>query len=157
MDFFFYGTLLDPDIRRLVLQCDVPRKNIVAATLAGFRRYAVPDAPYPAAVRHAGGEIEGIVVRGLDVLDAARLSNFEGEKYPAALCPVTLVQGRAEEAWVFIANDQVPLGEKEWSLETWQRADKDQFLEFAHSWLGERGDDKVAVQERLWRTRLETG
>ena len=156
MDFFFYGTLLDPDIQRLVLQREVPSESIVAATLADFRRYAVLDAPYPAAVRHAGGEIDGIVMRGLDVLDAARLSNFEGDFYAATLCPVNAKADGKKEAWVFIASDQVPLSGKEWSLETWQRAHKVQFLEIAHSWLGERGDDKVAVQERFWRARLET-
>lgn len=156
-DFFFYGTLLDPDIRRLVLRRDVPSEKIVAATLAGYRRYAVLDAPYPAAVRQPGAEIDGIVLRGLDALDAARLDSFEGDLYGAALCPVNPTEDGAKEAWVFIAGDRVPLTEMAWSLEAWRVAHKDRFLEMAHGRLAAHGDDEVAVRERLWRARLEPG
>ncbi len=162
LDFFFYGTLLDPEIRRLVLQRDVPSENVVPATLAGYRRYSVHDAPYPAAVRQPGAEIDGIVLSGLDVLDAALLSNFEGHDYVATLCSIQLAEnklgdGRPEQAWVFIATDRVPLTKTAWSLDAWRVAHKGRFMEIAHSWLGARGDDEVAVQERIWRARLETG
>ncbi len=113
LDFFFYGTLLDPDICRLVLRREVPPESIVPATLAGYRRYQVRNAPYPAAVRQPGAEIDGIVLRDLDALDAARLSNFEGDGYFATLCPVALTENksgedRLQEAWVFAATDRVP-------------------------------------------------
>lgn len=161
LDFFFYGTLRDKDIRRLVLRRVVRCEKIVPATLAGYRRYAVRGAPYPAAVRQPGAEIDGIVVRGLDALDAARLSNFEGDDYLAALCPVALRQDESvevgsQEAWVFIAGDRVPLAKTPWSLDAWRVAHKRRFLEIAHRRLSAQGDDKMAVQERLWRARLET-
>ncbi len=160
LDFFFYGTLLDPDIRRLVLRREAPPESIVPATLAGYRRYKVRSAPYPAAVRQPGAEIDGIVLRDLDALDAARLSNFEGDDYLATLCPVALSEDksgedRLREAWVFIATDRVPLTKASWTLDAWRQAHKSRFLEIAHGWLAERGDDKIAVQERIWRTRLE--
>ena len=162
LGFFFYGTLLDPAVRRLVLRRDVPSENVLPATLAGYRRYAVHDASYPAAVRQPGSEIEGIVLPGLDALDAARLSNFEGDDYVAALCPVVLREDRSgedrpQEAWVFIATDRVRLSRTAWSLDSWRIAHRGRFLEIAHSRLAARGDDEMAVQERLWRARLETG
>lgn len=161
LDFFFYGTLIDPDIRRLVLRRDVPLENIVSAILGGYRRYTVRDAPYPAAVREPGAEIDGIVLRGLDALDAARLSNFEGDDYIPTLSSIRLVEsepgvGWSEQAWVFIATDRVPLTKAAWSIDAWRATHKGHFLEIAHSWLDARGEDKVAAQERLWRDRLET-
>lgn len=167
LEFFFYGTLLDPEIRRLVLQRDVAPENVVPAILSDYRRYAVHDAPYPAAVRHPGAEIEGIVLSGLDAREAALLSHFEGHDYAATLCPVRLGSirsaqdksgdGRLEQAWVFIAGDRVPLTRAAWSLDAWRAAHKSRFLELARHWLGTRGDDEVAVHERIWRARLETG
>jgi Gamma-glutamyl cyclotransferase, AIG2-like len=162
LDFFFYGTLLDPDIRRLVLRRDVPSDRIFPATLAGYRRFKVFDAPYPAAIRHPGAEIDGSVVRGLDALDAGRLDNFEGDDYFAALCPVKLSGGESgddgpEEVWVFIATDRVPLTQAAWSLDAWQLTDKRDFIDVAHDWLEARGNDEIAVRERMWRARLASG
>lgn len=160
-DFFFYGTLLEPDIRKLVLQRDVPSQSVVPATLAGYRRILVLNATYPAAVRLPGAEIDGIVIRGLDALDAARLSEFEGDKYVAALCPVVLTKDNSGEdrpgkAWVFVASDRMSLTKSAWSLDTWRVAHKGRFLESLQNWLGASSHDKVGDQERIWRARLDT-
>ncbi|MCZ6863736.1 MAG: gamma-glutamylcyclotransferase [Alphaproteobacteria bacterium] len=162
LNFFFYGTLLEPEVQRLVLQRDVPSENVVPATLVGYRRYMVLNASYPAVVRQPGAEIDGIVMIGLDALDAARLSIFEGDGYVAANCSVKITEDesgkdRPTQAWVFIASDRMPLTKADWSLKTWRVAHMGQILEIANNRLGVRGDDNVAVQERIWRARLKTG
>jgi len=164
-NFFFYGTLLDADIRRLVFGRDVPVEEATPATLPGYRRYSVRGEPYPAAVPEPGSTIEGIVLRGLNVLDAARLSNFEGDDYVATFRPIELANdfsgdfsrdNEPPEVWVFIASERVSLTPNAWSVDAWRAHHKGRFLEIAHDWLGNRGADALAVQQELWRARLKT-
>lgn len=158
-DFFFYGTLIDPDIRELVLGRPIGDASVRAAVLAGYRRYPVRGEPYPAAVPDAAGSIEGVLVEGLGVTDAARLSRFEGSEYEAISCAVSLTETPSSvdrSAWVFIAKPSVPIGHGEWSIGTWAQDHKARFVALANTWLDGAGD-RVAVDtyETAWRDRIQ--
>jgi len=48
--FFFYGTLMDPSVRRAVLGRPVERSRLQRAVLPGFRRVFRRGATYPVLV-----------------------------------------------------------------------------------------------------------
>ena len=158
-DFFFYGTLIDPEIRELVLGRSIDESSVRDASLAGHRRYPVQDEPYPAAIPEEGGMVAGVLVEGLSVADAAWLSRFEGSEYDARACIVSLAdagQGADRRAWVFIAGPSVRLGTGEWSIEAWTAAHKPRFLELAKTWLdGAGGRVEADAYEAAWRKRLD--
>jgi hypothetical protein len=157
-DFFFYGTLVDADVRRLVLGREVSDAAVQPAELAGFQRYAVQQQPFPAAVPQQGATVDGVIMPGASLSDAAMLTCFEGSDYEAQLCRVTssAAGGRDQDAWVFVASDRVPRGEPSWSIDDWRAQHKPAFFEIAAKWLSQISDADVSAAEALWRQRSET-
>jgi hypothetical protein len=156
VDFFFYGTLVDADVRRLVLGREVPDEAVLGAELADFRRYAVEGQPYPAAVPQAGSTVDGVLLPGVGARDAAILSCFEGTDYMAQPLPVSVPsdEGSARIAWVYVASDRVPLGEPRWLIADWRAQHKPAFIEIATSWLSGIAPSDIEAAEQAWRTRL---
>lgn len=155
-DFFFYGTLVDADVRRLVLGREVPDHVMRPALLSGFRRYAVRGQPYPAAVPVAGATVDGVLLTGASLRDAAMLSCFEGNDYDEQLCRVSQGGGGDAgccDAWVFVASDRVPHDESGWSIDEWRAQHKPAFVEIAKAWLGGIGAADIAAAETVWRER----
>lgn len=158
-DFFFYGTLVDADVRRLVLRREVPDEMVVPAVLSAFKRYAVRGRPYPAAVPVAGASIDGVVMPQVSLRDAAMLTCFEGSDYEARLCQVTPSSdpGTSRSAWVFVASERVPHSEAAWSIDDWRAQHKPAFIEIATSWLGRINESDIGTAEQVWRDRLAAG
>src|SRR6516165_9135039 len=84
MRFFFYGTLLDPDVTALVLGRRLPPATFVPAVLPGYSRWRVQGGSYPISVPDRKGFVSGAIVRGLSTRDVARLAAYEGPGYRIA-------------------------------------------------------------------------
>jgi Gamma-glutamyl cyclotransferase, AIG2-like len=155
-DFFFYGTLVDADVRQLVLGRAVPDDAVLRAELPGFRRYSVQGQSYPAAVPQTDASTDGVVMENVGVSDAAMLSCFEGVNYEARLCRVTVQDGdvQTREAWIFVAGDNIPRANSGWSIGEWRAQHKPAFVELAKSWLDSISADDISAAERMWRERL---
>jgi len=128
MRFFFYGTLIDADVRRLVMGRHAPAA-VEEATLRGWRRVPLADVTYPAALPDPAGTIAGVLMRGLN--DAAReaLVRYEGEEYDLVQTEVTTGRGKTVGAWTFVVRSgSVKPVAGEWDIETWQRRHKRRFL-----------------------------
>jgi hypothetical protein len=82
--FFFYGTLLDPDVMALVIGRRLPPSVFVPAILPGHSRRRAKGATYPIVVRNVGDRVQGVVVGGLTSRDVARLAAYEGPGYRIA-------------------------------------------------------------------------
>src|SRR5690606_32610492 len=108
LDFFFYGTLLDDDVRAAVLGRTAPACAPVPAVLAGFRRVPVSGRSFPALIADPRGRVDGALLAGLDAAAAARLSYFEGPEYDPLLRPVVDAAGVSRDAWVFVPAPRQP-------------------------------------------------
>jgi hypothetical protein len=84
MRFFFYGTLLDPDVMALVIGRRLPPSAFVPAILPGHSRRRAKGATYPVVVRDVADRVQGVVVGGLTSRDVARLAAYEGPGYRIA-------------------------------------------------------------------------
>lgn len=93
--FFFYGTLLDPDVMALVIGRRLPPSAFAKAILPGHSRRRAKGATYPVVVRDAASHVRGVVVVGLTPRDVARLAAFEGPGYRIAPLKVRLGKGLA--------------------------------------------------------------
>lgn len=138
MRFFFYGTLLDPDVTALVLRRRLPPSAFVPARLSGYVRRRAAGKSYPILVRRRGGEVDGMVVGGLTAADAARLSAYEGPNYRVSMLPVRL-QGRLERVSVFEPDGPglAPSAEA-WDIGHWQSRYKRAFVAYIRKALGGR-------------------
>jgi len=98
--FFFYGTLLDPDVMALVIGRRLPPSAFVPAILPGHARRRAKGATYPVVVRDVADQVSGVVVGGLTSCDVARLTVYEGPGYRIARLKV-LVGGKLATVSVF--------------------------------------------------------
>ncbi len=66
MQFFFYGTLMDPDVCRAVIGTRAESLEVRPALLTGYRRVRASCGNYPVLLRRRGGLVPGLLVEGLD-------------------------------------------------------------------------------------------
>lgn len=125
MDFFFYGTLMDPDVLAAAIGRRMLPGRMKPATLAGFRRVGLKGTPYPVIVPGAAADtVAGIVVAELTAADVRNLQRFEGAAYGIETVSVSLGGGEPMSASVFVPTKGVATTDREWDFETWRRRHK---------------------------------
>jgi gamma-glutamylcyclotransferase (GGCT)/AIG2-like uncharacterized protein YtfP len=118
MRLFVYGTLLDEELRRLVIGRDVA---LAAATLPGWRRLAVIGAPFPMIERDPAGSVAGAVTEPLGAREMARLRHYEGDGYELVAADIRDARGAGSAAQVFVPRAGRYVGAGAWDLAAWQR------------------------------------
>ncbi len=129
--YFFYGTLRDPEIARIILGRPLSGLAPTAAKLRGYRALCVADASYPGLVAtpdDKDASVIGIVVSRLSELDVSRLDRYEGPEYASNEVVVETSDGAIIKARVYCPHSALLLTDKPWSLTDWQRQDKKRFI-----------------------------
>lgn len=122
MDYFFYGTLMDADVRAAVLGRTLAPMHLGSAVLRGFRRVRMAGTAYP--VLAAGGpedRVDGLLARGLSRADTAKLIRYEGAAYVVKSLPVETAPGETVMARIFCSRSNVRLTAEPWTLVDWLR------------------------------------
>ena len=151
--FFFYGTLCDADLRRVVTG-----RPIEAAPAALPDHEAVPAAAgrFPLVQFRRGHAAVGVLCRGVAIAEAARLSLYEGDgqDYVARLLTVLEASGASSLAWVFMPLPALRRGLGRWDLSEWQRFAKGHALRAAARAMN--GIVTAAMEGAVarWRARL---
>ncbi|MGB0632762.1 MAG: gamma-glutamylcyclotransferase family protein [Alphaproteobacteria bacterium] len=122
--YFFYGTLIDPDIRAAVLGRAAADLSPVDDTLSGWRTVFVSGKTYPVIVPSAAHSVRGVRMAIPDPALRQRLRYFEGPEYDIAT--LKLVSG--ESANVFVGSKPGRPGSRGWEFDIWQRRHKARFL-----------------------------
>lgn len=128
---FFYGTLLDPDVRDAVLGPKSRQVTVTPARLAGWRRRRARGKSYPIILEAAGEQVPGVVTSALEADAVARLTRYEGPGYALYDCRPVLEDGAAVAAQVFRPTAKLLAEDNEWDLAAWQAKEKAEWL----SWL----------------------
>ncbi len=127
MRYFFYGTLLDPDVRAHILGSWINRREPTRARLPGYRRVYIRGRHYPVVVPAHGESVDGLLAEGLDRHAMRRLAEFESDEYVDAERTVLVDDGRAVRARVFVASALARPTRTPWTVEVWQRCHKAAF------------------------------
>jgi gamma-glutamylcyclotransferase (GGCT)/AIG2-like uncharacterized protein YtfP len=123
-----YGTLLDADVRRLVMGAAwrVPGRP---ARLPGWARFYVAGAAYPGIRVRPGAAVDVELFDDPPPVLLARVDRFEGAEYRRCLLRVVGADGRAEEAWLYVPAPGLALSARPWRLDAaWRRRHKPAFL-----------------------------
>ena len=153
MQLFFYGTLLDADLRRAVLGAGAERIELRPAVLPGFRCTRSSYGDFPVLLRRSGGRVKGALAEGFDRTDLLRIGNFEGEDYAPARALVIGEDGRRRRAWIYLANLPGPVERRPWSLRGWQLRSKSRLMARVRLWAGEFGADSLQAGDMRWHVR----
>jgi len=124
MYFFFYGTLLDGDVRRTVLGPLAGRLETESAQLRDWQRVYFAGRVYPVITPRAGRAVEGCLLRGVPGSAASRLRRFEGREYRLARFEVATAAGERVTAGAFVGSGRTAPTARPWHLEDWQRYHK---------------------------------
>jgi hypothetical protein len=127
--FFFYGTLLDPDVVTFVLGRRLPPVAFAPACLPRHKRRRAEGKSYPVVVRAPSGEVSGAVVGGLSEKDVARLAAYEGPGYRVVTVGVGGAGGRRRVSMFEPLVSHLPPSTEAWELALWQRRHKRAFID----------------------------
>jgi hypothetical protein len=125
MRFFFYGTLLDDALRRIVIGREV---TLSGAMLAGWRRLDIRGKHYPIISRDAGASVAGGLTEPLASTEIARLRYYEGDGYELITALVRDRDGTGVAAQIFVPPEGGLAGAGDWTLVDWQRDHRDAVL-----------------------------
>jgi hypothetical protein len=123
---FFYGTLMDADLRQLVAG---RRIETLPAWLSGFRRVPVAGRDYPMLTAAPSHVIEGVYAASINRASRERLCRYEGREYRVGSVTVVLSDGLPRKAGAFMALPGVP-GDlrKDWDFEAWRNKSKKKLI-----------------------------
>ncbi|PIW29895.1 MAG: gamma-glutamylcyclotransferase [Rhodospirillales bacterium CG15_BIG_FIL_POST_REV_8_21_14_020_66_15] len=152
LSFFFYGTLMDPDLRAAVL--GGPCLAVTSAALPGYRRAPVAGRDYPGIAPARNRGVPGLLATGVTPAMAARATYYEGDRYAAALVSVTAADGAARDAWTFLPLPGTRVGTGGWDLAAWQRRRKAPTLALARTYMAAGPVSGIRRLEAAWMVRL---
>lgn len=126
MKLFFFGTLMDADVLRVVIGRTLA--DVEPAEVRKFRRVFVHGRNYPMLLPHPSGTVEGVLAHDLDDDTVSRLLLYEGGEYHLVPLRVNNAHGHPVRAGTFLCDRVVQPGHQEWHLPVWQRRYKRSFL-----------------------------
>jgi gamma-glutamylcyclotransferase (GGCT)/AIG2-like uncharacterized protein YtfP len=140
---FVYGTLLDADVRMLVLGRPLDAAQLQPAGLKHMRRVYIAGRLYPMIVPRRGAAVDGLLLTSLTDEDYTRLDAFEGADYGRERQNVWPLaedgsEGEPLLAWLYRTRGVGPRpSPREWRLDDWRRREKPVFLRAAKAWIAE--------------------
>jgi len=161
LDFFFYGTLRDAEVRRVVLGPSSRTREVYPASVRGRRAAPVARGRYPALVDDPAAHAPGLLVPDVDLVAAARLSFFEGEGEAGGDYRVERIGieagRRGLQAWAYLPTAALRVEPGNWDIDDWARRHRAAFLRATHATMrGFRGRAAAAELEK-WKKRVRAG
>lgn len=153
MHFFFYGTLLDAEVRRAVMPHLADELLLQPARLQGYRRVRARRATYPVLVGHPGRTVEGLLAGGLDARALFRMAQFEGDRYLPRRLGVRAVDGSILRAWVFMPLRASHAAPEDWCIRRWRSRHKRRLMGDIARWMSEFGSDTGRAHDLNWPFR----
>ncbi|MCG8360311.1 MAG: gamma-glutamylcyclotransferase [Kiloniellales bacterium] len=153
MQFFFYGTLMDRDVRRAVFPHLAEELRIRPAVLPGYRRVKANCGNFPVLVRRPGSRVRGHLAQGLDARGVLLMAHFEGTEYLPR--PTTVIDrlGARHRAWLFLPSHNRHVSRASWRLEHWRLLDKRRLMPSIERWFSQYGAGTLESQDVPWRVR----
>lgn len=154
MRFFFYGTLLDQDVRRAVLGPSEPTEASATAVLLGYARYRAEHGNYPILVRRRGRTVEGQVFESLSPRQVFLLAHFEGREYrPVRKLVIDRRGGEQTSVWVFLPVRPGDATARPWNAKVWSLSEKPMLLRRVRRWAREFNVGTLQSQDIAWPAR----
>lgn len=136
MAFFFFGTLMDPDVLGSVLGRALDRRELAAARLPGFRCVKARFGPYPVLVPRSEAEVDGCLLPAPGPRDERRIIWFEEDEYAPVWQTVKVTAtGHRRRARVFLSGDLLGATAEPWVFERWAEREKVDYLRQCETWM----------------------
>lgn len=157
-DFFFYGTLMDADVRAAVAGAPL---SMEPAVLPDHRVVPVGRGMFPMIEAARGATAAGVLCRDVAVAVAARFSLFENEGHEYRARRVAVRAGGDGDAlrrpaWVYLPTAALKRGPGRWDFAVWQKFAKRPFLIETRRTMRAPDGARLAPHIEAWRLRAGT-
>lgn len=140
IQYFFYGTLLDPAVQEIVFGRRIPASQMTPAVAHGYARVYVREAWYPTLTPQPGGAVSGARVTGLTRDERARVDWFEDDDYVLTPIRIAIRNAGQGEALAYMPPADDGVSERSWTMDEWRRRYKRQFLMRSRRWMESNWD-----------------
>lgn len=148
LPYFFFGTLMDPDVLERVLG-RAPGPLSTSAVLHDYARVRVDREPYPALVTAPGRRVDGLLLHDYSEEDDRRIRYFEDFDFAIEQTVVETRAGREAAHFCGAVSNITPTDEP-WCYEEWVRTEKDRFLKVTDIYMTGYGKLDAESADRLW-------
>ncbi|WP_162913007.1 gamma-glutamylcyclotransferase family protein [Rhodospirillaceae bacterium SYSU D60014] len=149
MRMFFFGSLMDLDLLRLVVGRDIGDLVFTPAAILGFERRRACDESFPIIMPHPGGQVDGFLVDGLTTADIDRIQFYESDDYALRTFTVATATSRVE-AEVFLPTEKLADEGIVWEFDTWLEVEKPMCLALAEELMSHYGILTSKQYDLLW-------
>ncbi len=153
MLFFFYGSLMDGELRRALAGRKAGRLRVTPGVLVNYRRRRARFGDYPVLVPGTGGRVPGLFVEGLDTDLLLWVAHFEGPGYLPDRVAARDLAGRRLAPWAFLPETRDGASDDPWDFAAWQRGRKPQVRRLLEYWLLESTAGRPLALDAPWRVR----
>lgn len=147
---FVYGSLMDEDVRRAILDRDLPTTDCCNARLHGFVTNHFPNETFPVLVQQLGGCVEGQLLYNLAPEDYARINFYEGDEYGFAELEVERSDGSFVTAVYNQSSDELAATQP-WCFNRWRREEKSVFVGMCQRYMVNYGMMTTTEADQVWR------
>lgn len=146
---FFFGTLRDETVLRIVLGSGFDHTAMQAGHLPGHRTELVHEEDFPMLVPDAGRSVPGILVSRLTETDLDRINYFEDIDY--ILSPFDILcENVTETAHLYVATEEIQPSGIPWHYEQWSESDRVYMRLLAEEHMALYGDVPAEEVDNYW-------
>jgi hypothetical protein len=155
MLFFFYGTLMDRELRAKLLGARVQGLRVTPGVLIHHRRFTARYGDYPVLVPELNGRVSGVFVEGLDARALLWIAHFEGPWYLTERVTAFDERRQRLRPWAFRPTRRDAATDKPWDFRRWQRTGKPEVRELLNTWLLHRSGGVPIALDTPWLARRQ--
>ncbi len=149
MGLFFFGSLMDLDLLRVVVGHDCAGVSARPASLRGYRTNRVKDDDYPVLVAQDDGIVQGRLIEGLEAEDIARIRYFEDDEYALETGTVETAEGPVECLFC-LARDVTQDSGEPWTASLLTGEARELFLLMTEEHMAHYGRTPMAEAAAQW-------
>lgn len=128
MNWFFFGTLMDPQVLEIAAGRTVLEEETIIAELHGYKRVTVANEQHSTLAHIPYQTVEGILVESLDATESLRILHFEGDKHTPEEVQLQLKNQKPVSAYCFLPTAKTQALTEDWDFEQWRRKHLQSFL-----------------------------
>ncbi len=132
--YFFYGTLMDPDVLSWVAGQRIPATRLRPAWIDGHVTRTVLGKTCPVLVEAADEVTGGRYVAGLGLEAADRIHRFGDDGHDLVMKSIRLPGGGRREAMVYLGTEWMEISDEVWDFRTWRRHHRASCLRRVRRW-----------------------
>jgi hypothetical protein len=150
MRLFVFGTLMDPDVMRIVVGREMETVAPAPARLSGYAARRAFGETFPILVAQPGASVEGLTVGPFDERELERIRFFDGEEFEMRPVSVAGPDGDMVRITACLSTGILADTGEPWRLDHWQALEKPRAMGEIEAYMALFGTIAPADANACW-------